>query len=128
MKTNRSNRFTERIKTASLKEQRPVTIGRYIFVLALYSLFFTPVMAQSDILQARINLPDIFPGPVHARHFAVQAVHAADIVAGFSQAFIVALDPEIRVASGFSHMDRKVKRILRNNVRLMEANQDFDLP
>ena len=36
-------------KTASLKEQRQVTIRRYIFVLILYSLFLTPLFAQSNL-------------------------------------------------------------------------------
>lgn len=37
------------IKTATLKEQRQVTIGRYIFVLILYSLFLSPLSAQSNL-------------------------------------------------------------------------------
>lgn len=43
------DRFAKRVKTASLKEQRQVTIRRYIFVLILYSLFFTPAFAQSNL-------------------------------------------------------------------------------
>ena len=43
------DRFAKRVKTATLKEQRQVTIGRYIFVLILYSLFFTPAFAQSNL-------------------------------------------------------------------------------
>ena len=36
-------------KTSSLKEQRQVTIRRYIFVFILYSLFLTPLFAQSNL-------------------------------------------------------------------------------
>ena len=45
------DRFAKRIKTASLKEQRRVTIGRYIFVLILYSLFFIPLSAQTTEME-----------------------------------------------------------------------------
>jgi len=48
MKNNILDRFAERVKTTSLKEQRLVTIGRFILVFIPYSLFCTPVMAQSD--------------------------------------------------------------------------------
>ena len=53
------DRFVKRVKTllgsdghrqsSVLKEQRQVTIGRYIFVLILYSLFLTPLSAQSNL-------------------------------------------------------------------------------
>ena len=43
------DRFAKRVKTASLKEQRQVTIRRYIFVFILYSLFLTPLFAQSNL-------------------------------------------------------------------------------
>ena len=43
------DRFAKRIKTASLKEQRRATIGRYIFVLTLCSIFFTPLFAPSNL-------------------------------------------------------------------------------
>ncbi len=43
------DRCAKRVKTASLKEQRQVTIRRYIFVFILYSLFLTPLFAQSNL-------------------------------------------------------------------------------
>ena len=43
------DRFGKRVKTASLKEQIQVTIRRYIFVFILYSLFLTPLFAQSNL-------------------------------------------------------------------------------
>ena len=72
------DRFTKRQKTllgsdghrqsSVLKEQRQVTIGRYIFVLILYSLFLTPVWAQSNLTYTlrmaatgEVELLDNFP-------------------------------------------------------------------
>ena len=46
--TSNTDRFAERIKTASLKDKRANTISRYIFVLIPLSLFLTPASAQSD--------------------------------------------------------------------------------
>ncbi len=43
------DRFAKRTKTASLKEQRLVSIGRIISVFILYSLFLTPLFAQSNL-------------------------------------------------------------------------------
>ena len=45
----RIDRFAERIKTASLKEQRHVTISLFIFVFSLLSLLLTPLWAQSNL-------------------------------------------------------------------------------
>ena len=62
------DRFAKRVKTATLKEQRQVTIGRYIFVLILYSLFFIPLFAQSNLTYTlriaatdEVELLDNFP-------------------------------------------------------------------
>ena len=43
------DRFAKRTKTASLKEQRLVSIGRIIFVFVLYFVFNTPLFAQSKL-------------------------------------------------------------------------------
>ncbi len=43
------DRYAQRRKTAALKEQRLASIGRIISVLILYSLFLTPVWAQSNL-------------------------------------------------------------------------------
>ena len=48
MRESRKTKVESR-KTASLKEQRQVTIRRYIFVFILYSLFLTPAFAQSNL-------------------------------------------------------------------------------
>ena len=45
----RIDRFAEIIKTASLKEQRHVTISLFIFVFSLLSLLLTPLWAQSNL-------------------------------------------------------------------------------
>ena len=62
------DRFAKRVKTATLKEQRQVTISRYIFVLILYSLFFIPLFAQSNLTYTlriaatdEVELLDNFP-------------------------------------------------------------------
>ena len=43
------DRFAKRVKTASLKEKRLASIGRNICVFILYSLFLTPLFAQSNL-------------------------------------------------------------------------------
>ena len=48
MRESRKSKVESR-KTAALKEQRQVTIRRYIFVFILYSLFLTPLFAQSNL-------------------------------------------------------------------------------
>ncbi|MBQ2520963.1 MAG: hypothetical protein II605_02300 [Paludibacteraceae bacterium] len=48
MKNNIIDRFAERIKTASLKDKRLVTIVRYILVLSPLSLLLTPAQAQNN--------------------------------------------------------------------------------
>ena len=48
MRESRKSKVKSR-KTAALKEQRQVTIRRYIFVFILYSLFLTPLFAQSNL-------------------------------------------------------------------------------
>lgn len=62
------DRFAKRIKTAALKEQRRATIGRYIFILTLCSIFFTPLFAQSKLTYelrmaatGEVELLDNFP-------------------------------------------------------------------
>jgi len=45
----RIDRFAKIIKTASLKEQRHVTISLFIFVFSLLSLLLTPLWAQSNL-------------------------------------------------------------------------------
>ena len=64
----RIDRFAERIKTASLKEQRLITVSRFILVLALCSLFLTPTRAQSNVTYTlkvgttgKVALLDTFP-------------------------------------------------------------------
>ena len=48
MRESRKSKVESR-KTTALKEQRQVTIRRYIFVFILYSLFLTPLFAQSNL-------------------------------------------------------------------------------
>ena len=43
------DRFTERQKTATLKDKRLVTIGKYILVLCLLSFVHYPIFAQSNL-------------------------------------------------------------------------------
>ena len=57
-----------KVESRKLKEQRQVTISRYIFVLILYSLFFTPAFAQSNLTYTlrmaatgEVELLDNFP-------------------------------------------------------------------
>ena len=45
---NYKDRYAQGIKTAALKEQRLVSIGRYMMAFCLLSFVFCPVMAQSD--------------------------------------------------------------------------------
>ena len=45
----RIDRFTERQKTASLKDKRLNTIGRIIFVFCLLSIVQCPLFAQSNL-------------------------------------------------------------------------------
>ena len=49
------DRFAQRVKTASLKEQRLVSIGRIICVFILYSLFLTPLFAQTTEMETQYN-------------------------------------------------------------------------
>ena len=49
------DRFAKRVKTASLKEQRLVSIGRIICVFILYSLFLTPLFAQTSEMEQQYN-------------------------------------------------------------------------
>ena len=45
----RIDRFTERQKTASLKDKRLISFGRFILVLCLLSFVLCPLMAQSNV-------------------------------------------------------------------------------
>ena len=49
------DRFAQRVKTASLKEQRLVSISRTICVFILYSLFLTPLFAQTTEMETQYN-------------------------------------------------------------------------
>ena len=49
------DRFAQRRKTASLKEQRIVSISRIICVFILYSLFLTPLFAQTTEMETQYN-------------------------------------------------------------------------
>ena len=49
------DRFAERTKTVSLKEQRLFSISRFILVFCLYSLFLTPAYAQTSEMEQRYN-------------------------------------------------------------------------
>ena len=49
------DRFAQRVKTASLKEQRLVSISRIICVFILYSLFLTPLFAQTTEMETQYN-------------------------------------------------------------------------
>ena len=49
------DRFAKRVKTASLKEQKLVSIGRIICVFILYSLFLTPLFAQTTEMETQYN-------------------------------------------------------------------------
>lgn len=57
------DRFAQRRKTASLKEQRIVSISRIICVFILYSLFLTPLFAQTTKMEQRYRaLAERFDG------------------------------------------------------------------
>ena len=59
------DRYAKRQKTASLKEQRQVTIGRIIFVLCLLSLVLCPANAQTPAnanAKAKANADSIYNG------------------------------------------------------------------
>lgn len=49
------DRFAKRVKTAALKEQRLASIGRNICVFILYSLFLTPLSAQTTEMETQYN-------------------------------------------------------------------------
>ena len=104
------DRFAKRIKTASLKEQRLVTIGRFISVFILYSLFLTPLFAQSNLtydlkvgttgeVQILTDFPESYAGEkvnikVQRTKYDVQGEEAYDFiftndgsVEGFAQVY-----------------------------------------
>ena len=49
------DRFAQRQKTASLKDKRLNTIGRYILVLCLLSIVYSPLHAQTSKMETRYN-------------------------------------------------------------------------
>lgn len=49
------DRFAKRVKTVALKEQRLASFGRNICVFILYSLFLTPLFAQTTEMETQFN-------------------------------------------------------------------------
>ncbi len=67
-----TDRFAKRQKTASLKEQRQVTIGRIIFVLCLMSFVLCPAKAK-----AKANADSIYNGTMIKLDIASPVITAA---------------------------------------------------